>query len=320
LKAGFILTRVRFQDNAASANLFGNLMFSNTFTGHPYGDFLLGIPASASRAFAPIEISRLRWARDFFVTDDFKITPTLTLNIGVRYEYHPGYKEELGQQSLFDIATGKIVVPDGALSRVSPLMPRGYVDVVEAKTAGWPGTRLLNADKNNFAPRFGLAWRPLGPNTVFRMGYGIFYDVVPRAVGAGGSPFVLNEPTHTNPANAPNVILPRVFPATAGGLTTVGLPNGTRTDLRDPFSMQYNFTIEHQRWNTGFRASYIGTNTRQGQFGYNINQPVPDARLFVDKARRFPAYPGITYVTNGAGHQYHSMTVEANRKMASGLY
>ncbi len=320
LKSGFVLTRVRFEDNQASANLFGALTFSDRFTGYPYGDFLLGIPTSAARAFPPVLISRLRWAQDWFVTDDFKITPTLTLNIGLRYEYHPGYSEALGQQAVFDIDTGKIVVPDGALSRVSPLLPRGYVDVIEAQQAGLPGQTLLRADRNNLAPRFGLAWRPFGPNTVFRAGYGIFYDVVPRAVGAGGSPFVISEPAFTNPAGAPTVILPRVFPASAAGPSTVGLPAGTRADLRDPYSMQYNFTVEHQRWDTGFRLSYIGTNTRQGQWGYNINQPVPDGRLFVDKPRRFPNYPGITYITNGAGHQYHSLTVEAMRKMARGLY
>jgi hypothetical protein len=320
LKAGFIVTRVRFEDNQASANLFGTLSFSNRFTGHPYGDFLLGIPTSALRAFPPVLISRLRWAQDWFVTDDFKLTPSLTVNIGARYEYHPGYSEALGQQSVFDIETGSIVVPDGALSRVSPLLPRGYVNVIEASKAGLPGQTLLRSDRNNFAPRFGLAWRPFGPNTVFRAGYGIFYDVVPRAVGAGGSPFVINEPAFTNPVGAPDVILPRVFPATASGPTTVGLPAGTRPDLRDPFSMQYSLTMEHQRWDTGFRLSYIGTNTRQGQWGYNINQPVPDGRLFVDKARRFPNYPAITYITNGAGHQYHSLTVEATRKMARGLY
>jgi hypothetical protein len=69
--------------------------------------------------------------------------------------------------------------------------------------------------------------------------------------------------------------------------------------------MQYNVTIEHQRWNTGFRISYIGTAPRQGVWGYNINQPVGDARAFVDKPRLFPNYPAITYLTNGAGHQYN---------------
>ncbi|MBL8220161.1 MAG: hypothetical protein JNL62_13080, partial [Bryobacterales bacterium] len=76
---------------------------------------------------------------------------------------------------------------------------------------------------------------------------------------------------------------------------------------------------EHQRWDTGFRLSYIGTNTRQGEWGYNINQPLPDNRLFVDKPRRFPNYPGITYISNGGGHQYHSMTAEVERRFAKGL-
>jgi hypothetical protein len=320
LKGGAIFTRVLFEDHQAPAALFGSATFSNRFTGHPYGDFLLGIPTTAQRAFPSILISRTRWASDWFITDDFKVLPSLTLNIGLRYEYHPGYTEAQGQQSVFDLASGKIVVPDGSLSRVSPLLPRGYVDVIEATQVGLPSKTLLRRDKNDFAPRIGIAWRPFGPNTVFRAGYGIFYDVVPRAVPAGGAPFTINEPAFTNPTTNPTVILPRVFPATAAGPTTVGLPQAVRADIRSAYSMQYNFTIEHQRWNTGFRASYIGTNTRQGEWGYNINQPLPDNRLFVDKPRAFPQYPGITYLSNGAGHQYHSLTFEAIRKMARGLY
>ena len=319
LKSGFILSRVVFQDDQASDALFGRVSFSNRFTNHPYADFLYGVPTSANRAFPPVLIDRLRWAYDFFVTDEFKLTPKLTLNLGIRYEWHPGYREANGNQALFDIASGRIVVPDGALSKVSPLLPRGYVDVVEASSAGYDGTTLSRTDRNNFAPRFGLAWRPFGANTVLRAGYGIFYDVVPRAVSAGGAPFVINEPQFTNPFPGPTVAFPRVFPEAAGGPTTVGLPSAIRQDIRAPFSMQYNFTIEHQRWSTGFRLSYIGTNTRQGESGYNINQPLPDDRPYVDKARLFPRYPAITYVSNGAGHQYHSLNVEVERRFRSGL-
>jgi hypothetical protein len=97
------------------------------------------------------------------------------------------------------------------------------------------------------------------------------------------------------------------------------LPGAIRKDLRVPYSMQYNFTLEHQRWGTGFRASYIGTNTRQGEWQYNINSPLPDNRLYVDKPRMFPRYPAINYRTNGAGHQYHSLTTEAERRFSRGL-
>jgi Carboxypeptidase regulatory-like domain len=314
LKSGFAISRVRFEDEQAPAALFGDVRFSNRYTGHPYADFLLGIPSSSGRAFPQVAISRLRWATDLFVTDDFKVTPRLTLNIGLRYELHPSYTEENGLQSNFDIETGKIVVPKGSLSKVSPLLPRNYVDVIEAD-----GARLLKTDRNSFAPRIGLAYRPWGNDTVIRAGFGVFYDVVSRPESAGGAPFVINEPMFTNPANNPVVIFPRVFPATVAGPTTVGIPTAIRPDIQTPYSMQYNLTVEHQRWNTGFRLSYIGTNTRQGDYQFNINQPVPDNRLYVDKPRRFPNYPGVNYLTNGAGHQYHSMTAEVERRFVKGF-
>jgi outer membrane receptor protein involved in Fe transport len=103
VKMGALLSRVRFSDHQASNNLFGNVTFSNRFTGHPYADFLLGIPTTAARAFPPIRIDRTRWAYDLFVTDDFKVRPNLTVNAGLRYELHPGWAEETGRQALFDV-------------------------------------------------------------------------------------------------------------------------------------------------------------------------------------------------------------------------
>ena len=319
IKAGALVARTLFSDHQASNNLFGNLTFSNRFTGHPYADFLLGIPTTAARAFAPLRIDRTRWNYDLFVADDFKMRSNLTINVGLRYELHPGWAEKTGRQSLFDATTGKIVVPDGALSHISPLMPRGYVDVIEAGQAGYDGSRLLKNDVNNVAPRIGIAYRPWGNATVLRAGYGVFYDIIPRTVTTGGAPFVVNEPSFTNPAGAPTVILPRVFPASVGGPTQVTLPSATRPDLRTPYSQQYNLTIERQQWNTGFRISYIGTNTRQGEWGRNINQPLPDTGRFIDKPRLFPNYPAITYIDNGAGHDYQSVTFEVERRYARGV-
>jgi hypothetical protein len=321
LKFGGMVTKVEWDDRQANASLFGNVQFSNRFSGFPYTDFLLGIPTTASRAFAPVRVDRLRYQYDFFVADDFKVNQRLTLNIGLRYEYHPVWTEEHGLTSMFDLGSGKIVVQDGSLSKVSPLMPRGYVDVVEAKGLGLPGSTIIRSDKNNFAPRIGLAWRPWGNRTVFRSGFGIFLDVVPRNLNQGGIPYVINEPSHTNAVGNPTVILPRVFPDTGtGGISTVGIPAAINPDLQIPYSMQYNLTIEHSRWDTGFRISYIGTNTRKGDWSYDINSPVPDNRPYVDKPRLFPRYPGIGYFTNGAGHQYHSLTLEAERQLAKGLY
>lgn len=319
LKAGFIAGRTLYEDWQMPTNLFGAATFSNRFTGQAYADFLLGLPTSSSRAAAPLLTNRVRWNYDFFITDEWKIRRNLTLNLGLRYELHPSWSEGQGQQALFDVTSGKVVVPDGSLGKVSPLLPRGYVDVVEASTLGFHPKYLLTNDVNNFAPRIGIAWRPLGPNTVIRTGLGIFYDIIPRTTSAGGAPFVINEPTYTNAQPIPDVVLPRVFPASVAGPASITLPGAVRRDLRIPYSMQYNFTLEHQRWSTGFRASYIGTNTRQGEWGYNINQPLPGPGLFVDKPRPFPRYPNINYQSNGAGHQYNSLTLEAERRFARGL-
>ncbi|MBK9167207.1 MAG: TonB-dependent receptor [Bryobacterales bacterium] len=319
IKSGFQFNRVNFQDQNANNALFGRMTFSNRFTGHPYADFLYGTPTNTNRAFPPVLQDRTRWSYEFFVADDWKVTPTLTVNLGLRYEWKPGYTEANGLQAVFDIDSGRVVVPDGALSRVSPLVPAGYVDIVEASQAGFPSKTLMQTDRNNFAPRIGLAWRPMGPSTVLRAGWGMFYDVVPRALSAGGSPFVLNEPQFTNPANNPVVVLPRIFPDQGGALTTIGLPGAVQRDIRVPFTMQYNLTLEHQRWNTGFRLSYIGTNTRQGEWGYNINSPQPGPGAFIDKPRLFPRYPGITYTSNGAGHQYHGMQMEVERRFMNGF-
>ncbi|HWQ56665.1 MAG TPA: hypothetical protein VN442_23465 [Bryobacteraceae bacterium] len=98
------------------------------------------------------------------------------------------------------------------------------------------------------------------------------------------------------------------------------MPNAQNPDYRTPYTMQYNFTIERQQWNTGFRASYIGTAMRKGAWQYSYNSPVPDARPFIEKPRPYPNFPEIYYVTNGAGHQYNGLTVEAQRHLSGSLY
>lgn len=328
VKVGFDLVRYRNQDLKAPANLFGSVTFSDKYTragrtnqGHPYADFLLGIPTQSARAFMPPLTERSRWQYDFFVTDDLKLTPRLTMSLGLRYELHLPWRESGDRVSMFDIGTGGIVVPDGALSKVSPLFPSNYVNIMEASQAGFRNRTLVYPDRNNLSPRVSLAYRPFGnSDTVIRAGYGIFFDPVPPLPSMGGSPFNLSEPSYTNP-ETDYIILPRVFPAAGTpGSPSVGVGGAINPGIGLPYSMQYNFSIDRQMWNTGFTARYLGTNTRQGVWSYNYNSPVPDERLYVNKPRPFQQYPGISYVTNGAGHQYHAVSVEAKRHTSQGLF
>jgi hypothetical protein len=319
VKAGFVIGRVYYADGSAPTNLFGSATFSNRFTNYPYADFLLGIPTTSARSFPNFVDHELRWSYDFFVTEEFKVSPSLTLDLGIRYELHPVAINTDGYNSIFDVATGKIVVPNGSLSKVSALLPQNYVGVETASQAGLPNS-LLFTDRNNFAPRIGVAWRPFGNNTVFRAGFGIFYDIVPETSSSNSIPYVIDQPAYTNPATNPNVILPLVYPASAtGGPSTVSLPTAVNPNIKIPYSMQYNVTIEHQRGDMAFRLSYIGTNTRHGDYNYNINQPLPSTGLYINQGRLFPNYPAINYLTNGAGHQYNGFTAEMKRRGSKGL-
>src|SRR5262249_16425013 len=115
-----------------------------------------------------------------FVQDDFKVSPTLTLNLGVRYDLMKPPKEKYGALAEFLPALGKIIVAGtGAMSetdfnnRISSAGLAQYV--VKASDVGLPDT-IVRTDWNNIAPRFGFAWRMFGGNkTVLRGGYGIFY-------------------------------------------------------------------------------------------------------------------------------------------------
>ena len=318
IKAGFVVSRTYYADGTAPTNLFGSVTFSNRFTGYPYADFLLGIPTTSARSFPNFVDQELRWSYDFFVTDEFKLTPSLTLDLGLRYELHPSATNMDGYNSIFDIKSGKIIVPDGSISKVSSILPQNYVGVESATQAGLPSS-LIRTDKNNFAPRIGVAWRPFGNNTVFRAGFGIFYDIVPETASSNSVPFAIDQPAYTNPTTNPNVILPLVYPNSTAGPTTVTLPTAVNTNIKVPYSMQYNATIERQQGNMAFRVSYVGTNTRHGDFNYNINQPLPSTGLFINQPRLFPTYPAINYLTNGAGHQYNGFTAEVKRRGAKGL-
>jgi hypothetical protein len=332
IKTGGSLSLYSNADQAAPANLFGNVTFANTYSavpdvsesGHPYADFLFGVPTSASRAFPPLreKTTRARW--DLFVQDDWKVTPQLTLNLGLRYDYAPHWTEADGLQALFDAERGTIVVPDASLAQVSALMPTGYVDVLAASDVGLPAKTLLRTDRNNLSPRLGVAYRPFAgrTDTVVRAGFGIYYDGLAQDLTVGGVPFSISEPAFTNTSPEPTIVLPQAFPSSGtGGPTTVSLPVAANPRLQIPYSRQWNLTVEHERWSTGFRLSYIGTQGRQMWFSRNINAPPIDDRPFIDKVdeRLFPQYPTINFIDNGARQDYHALSLEVRRRLKDGF-
>ncbi|MGE5646578.1 MAG: carboxypeptidase regulatory-like domain-containing protein [Acidobacteriota bacterium] len=329
LKMGVQLMRTAADDFQIAQNLFGAANFSSRFTsggidgqGNPYADFLLGIPTSSARAWPNLPVNAYRWQYAGYFQDAWRMTKNFTLNFGLRYELHAPWAETHGQWAAFDINKGAIVVADSGMSRVSPLFPKDYVNVISATQAGLPSKTLVKNDWTNFGPRVGFAWN-FAKDTVLRGGYGWMYEIVPPAnsdyVAGIGSPFILSEPWETNPVSDP-WMFPRVFPERPSyTITEANIPSAINPDIRIPRSQQYNVTFERQQWDTGFRVTYTGVGQRYGTYAYNYNSPVPDATPFIYKSRPFMKYGTINYRTDGAGHQYNALTAEVTRAMAKGL-
>lgn len=152
-------TKLATIDGGRSGNLKGHLQYCtpcNGDVGNIQADYLLQRPAIFSQSGTieggdnPLELRKTEWA--FYVQDDWKATPNLTLNIGLRYELFPEFHETDARLANFDLATRSIIRAKGNDS-------------------------LVNTDKSNWGPRFGFAYN-FGPKKqfVFRGGYGLFHS------------------------------------------------------------------------------------------------------------------------------------------------
>jgi len=301
---------------------FGSSTFDGFATGQPFGDFLLGIPRTASRAadVGPYYGSANEWA--VFFLDDWKMTSRLTLNLGLRYERHIPWVEDNDRLHTFDSETGSIVVPvQETISKINPLFPK-EIPVITAGQAGFPDRSMIRTDSNDIAPRFGFAWRSGFHDLVVRGGYGIFYNFESRKGfrNITVKPLIATE-TFDNvlTAGVPLWSWPQAFPTgPARPLATQNI-SATAVDRDSSYSQQWNLTLEKEIAGYGVRLSYIGTVSKQLPFVRNLNQPFPGSVTFSQNLRPFPVYRDISYVDRGANQDFHSMQVQVTRRLSRGF-
>ncbi|RPJ87650.1 MAG: TonB-dependent receptor, partial [Acidobacteria bacterium] len=129
----------------------GSLSFSGAVSGSGISDLLLGLPSFGLQSTAdnPMALRTNIWSG--YVQDDWKLRSDLTLNLGIRYDYVTPPQDPEDGMSALDLTTSRLVpVGTGSVSRSG-----------------------IRADKNNFGPRLGLAWRPFS-QVVLRGGFGVF--------------------------------------------------------------------------------------------------------------------------------------------------
>jgi hypothetical protein len=144
-------------------------------SGSSVADFLLGNPINVSGP-APggsdyFDVRATNW--NFFFQDDFRITPRLTLNLGLRYEIPPAYHDIYNSGAQLDTATGTFLWANKNTAQA--IQSAGGFAFLSGCCAD---NKLVQTEKRNFAPRIGIAWRPFPTDRfVVRAGYGVFYDL-----------------------------------------------------------------------------------------------------------------------------------------------
>ena len=136
------------------------------YTGSDFADFLLGGADIANLALGNVDKYYRSSAYDAYITDDWRIGPSLSINYGMRWEYGSPIIEKYGRLANLDVK--------GFYSAVSPVLGTSTTGPLTGKDYG---TSLVRPDKNGFEPRVALAWHPIfGSSLVVRAGYGVYYD------------------------------------------------------------------------------------------------------------------------------------------------
>jgi hypothetical protein len=269
----------------------GRLQFSPfaQISGNAIADLLLGFPllTSVARVDNPEHLRTQSY--NFFINDSFRMRPRLTLTFGLRYEYNSPPVDALDRATVYDLATRSLV-------RVGTNgVPRSGVD----------------PDRNNFAPRVGLAWT-IGKDekTVVRAGYGIYYD---QSAFAPGEALYFNSPYFDNNIFFSLPGLPLTLNNPFPSFFPFPLPDSAlaiQRDLRTAYMQHWNANIQRQIGrNSVLEVAYVGSKGTKLLTARDINQPQPSALPpglpFVP--RPDPRFDDIDMLESRANSNYHSL-------------
>ncbi|MGA9772246.1 MAG: TonB-dependent receptor, partial [Blastocatellia bacterium] len=277
----------------------GFLTFSSQapLTGNALADLLLGLPITTGGALLDNHQHLRGESYNFYVNDSFRLRSNLTLSVGLRYEYNSPPVDPEDRANLYDPTTQSLVA---------------------VGTNGLPRSGY-ESDRNNFAPRVGLAWT-LGSkgNTVVRTGYGVYYDQSALAPSEGlyfnppffnlkvffplqGLPLTLDNPF---PAN-----FPFQFPSSAFAF---------QRDLRTPYVQHWNASIQQQLGKSRMlELAYVGSKGTKLITARDINQPAPSSAPV--NPRPVPQFSDVTFEESSANSSYNSLQVRFEQRLDFGL-
>lgn len=286
IKTGFSFLRSNHWNQAVLSPQRGSYNFNGQYSGIAYADFILGYPTQTQKANPPASTIRLLQPQyAMYVQDDWRVTPQLTLNLGLRYDLQWQQENPYGLNSMYVPSLKQIVVfnkqfPPETLPSVVATVP-----VVLARNVGLPSNiwDYLGQDTNNVAPRFGFAYAAT-PKTVVRGAFGIFFNLFPTLDSYNpvftGLPFYSVQ-TYSQPTGkVPSITMSNPFPG-SGTVATNPVANTEKSPVT-PYQEQWNLAVERQLpWNFGLRIGYVGSRSLKQNNYHGSGNVNPDLNAVV---------------------------------------
>jgi hypothetical protein len=295
VRAGYSLNRYNKTENAAGQQgVFG---FTNA--GVPTGtnnffqswaNFLLGNVSTFSQPSTDITPYIISWQHEAFAQDDFKVNPRLTVYYGVRWSYFGQPTDSNGELTNFDPAlytrpsnltvdptTGNFVNPQPTTQANLQKFLTSNMGLILAGGNSPFGGKIAPDSYHNFAPRLGIAWDPTGEGrTAIRAGWGVYYD---SGLFGTYEQNIFANPPFVQSSTYSNASFSDITGGTA--TATINAPLGlhaTQLPAHVPYSMQFNFTIEHNFGHSTLASvGYVGSKGTHLLGIVDINEAYPGA-------------------------------------------
>jgi len=329
IKVGGQYHRRRFYTNTSNP-MNGNADFSGQLTNFPMADALLGFPAEIRRGQGNTLTNGIGHFILGHVQDDWRATNKLTVNFGLNYQLGTrpyDTTDRLGNLWVRrDEQTGEIF---GQLlwanTNPQPAPPGGRVGAgipfetgLPANTGGW-GRALVGTDKNDWAPRLGIAYK-LNDKTVIRTGFGVFYNstfVQELQDLRKFWPFTVQQVFSPNRGGVLDLAITDAGPPFSSTAAIGGWPQ--QPNNRSPYSMQWNFFIQRQVTDDiTLDVGYVGSGSRK-QIGYSpFNNAVTPGAGSVQDRRLLPDFGDLDGGSNAYNGNYQSMQIKVIKRFSAG--
>ncbi|HET8549343.1 MAG TPA: TonB-dependent receptor [Bryobacteraceae bacterium] len=307
----------------------GSFDFNGQFTGNGFADYMLGLTSGSRRNF-PLESFGLEnapysgiWAQDYW-----KVTPNLTINLGLRYERWHEHDLKNGNGATFDPKIGKVIagVDDNGQMNLNAQPVAPYLS---AATQGlWvPATEVnvprgLYEANGNWSPRLGVTWRPLDTaNFVVRGGYGLFYNTF---TGNRAASSIVGPPYWAWEALSFSALsLQRwetAWPADPQAFIQPSIGEAPAFNIRPAKTHEFNVSVQTALpFKSALTLSYVGTRLRDQVSMHAYNEVAPGRHPNLQAAKPWPVFGTVNVLENLGKSWYNGMQVKIERRYADGL-